>query len=51
MSLLMWLAPYSTALLWGLGVLVGLLGIYLSVKQERADKCDPPRRTRYPRKN
>ena len=50
MTLIVWLSTYSTALLCGLGVIVGLLGIYLAIKHERADRCAPITRTRYPRK-
>ena len=50
MTLIVWLSDYSTALLCGLGALVGLLGLYLSITHERRDKCTPITRTRYPRK-
>lgn len=50
MSAIVWLSDYSTALLFGLGALVGLLGVYLAIKHEHADRCAPITRTRYPRR-
>lgn len=49
MNLLLWLAQYSTAILCGVGALVGLMGLYLAVKRERGERWTPPR-TRYPRR-
>lgn len=49
MSAILWLSQYSTALLCGIGIVVGLMGIYLSIKHERGERWTPTR-TRYPRR-